>query len=66
MLMITTTRSGDTEAEVEARRVEFPPQRHPVVRTPPVGDNKSIYVIRAFARCIEGMERVTIVGDRPR
>ena len=48
---------GASDAEIEAKRKEFPPTTHPVIRTHPDSGNKSIYVNRAFTRSIEDMSQ---------
>ena len=49
--------AGASEEEIEAKRREFPPTTHPVIRTHPDSGNKSIYVNRAFTRTIQDLPR---------
>ncbi len=44
-----------SDAERTAKREQYPPQRHPVIRTHPESGQRGIYTNRAFVSHIEGM-----------
>ena len=46
-----------SEDERNKKRAEFPPARHPLVRTHPVTGTRSIYACRVFTSHIEGISR---------
>jgi taurine dioxygenase len=50
-------RRGAGEAAIEQRRREFPPVRHPVVRTHPVSGRRCLFVNRAFTRASRAWRR---------
>lgn len=48
---------GLSEEDLAKKRAEFPPARHPLVRTHPVTGTRSIYACRVFTSHIEGMSK---------